>query len=234
MPNLRVVTFNCEWRKPKHPHGQEIIKRVLDYDPDIVCLTEAHTGYFTKGHELASLPHDASRPTRRKVILWSKTSWREVDERGHALILEGRYLAASTSTALGQIRVHGVVICYHMQDVRSGLGVWSRHLDFLDGLDRILPNDGRSTLLIGDFNQRIPRRHQTLEVYRALERIVLDRFALATGGTLMAVGKQAIDHICHSHDLEQTDVNAISNIGPDGAQISDHFGVAAAFVRAPR
>ena len=147
-------------------------------------------------------------------------------------MLEGRYLGARTSTELGDVSVHGVVISYRMQDVSSGTQPWRRHLDFLRGLDRLLPKEPRSTLLLGDFNQRVPRKFQSLDAYSTLESVVLTRFALATGGSLAPLGKQAIDHICHSHDLRRIDALAISNMCDDGIQISDHFGVAAQFVEA--
>jgi endonuclease/exonuclease/phosphatase family metal-dependent hydrolase len=38
---------------------------------------------------------------------------------------------------------------------------------------------------------------------------------------------QAIDHICHSHGLNAGEVVGISNVGPGGMKLSDHFGLQA-------
>lgn len=90
---------------------------------------------------------------------------------------------------------------------------------------RYLPAEPTNLVVLGDFNQRVPRRYQPQHVAYAPERTLLDRLELATVGEITGIGKQSIDHICHSHDLKVASVAGISKIRPDGRLISDHFGV---------
>ena len=55
------------------------------HDPEIVCLTEAVIGLYSRdGHTICS-PEDYGYPVRegrRKVLLWSKRPWERVDDVG--------------------------------------------------------------------------------------------------------------------------------------------------------
>jgi hypothetical protein len=199
--------------------------------PDIVCLTEAYHDFFGGiGHVIDAVP-DYGYPLiegRRKVLLWSRNPWREVDVVGHEGLPPGRFVAGVTETPIGDIHAVGVCIPWAQAHVGSGRRdrtTWEDHLAYLDGLEAYLPEDPHSIIVLGDFNQRVPRRYQPQHIAAALQRTVLDRLKLATGGEIEGIGKQSIDHICHSSDLTTGSVAAISNIGPDNRLVSDHFGV---------
>ncbi|MXO52378.1 hypothetical protein GRI42_13790 [Erythrobacter gaetbuli] len=219
---LTVATFNTEWRRA-HSDDAVLIRERLGR-VDIVCLTEADRKFFgEEGHVLAAAGPDGSRT---KVLLWSRQPWTAVDEGESALA--GYYLAATTDTALGPLRVYGIVIPYRFSGVRYGnpkRQTWELHRAFLTALDDRLPNRPERSIVLGDFNQRIPRKYQPQSIFDELDRVVLGKFAPATAGLIAGIERQAIDHICLSPDLQLQHLDAISNVGPAGRLISDHFGL---------
>lgn len=229
--SVGVVTFNCEWRRTKSADAALVRSRIRDSGADVICLTEAYSDFFDgDGHTIASAAFDSNvdRHGRRKVLLWSRNPWTDVDTRGPCDLPEGRFAAGTTLTDLGEIRFVGVVIPYRFAGVRSGeprRKVWELHLQYLEALGRFLPPEPRRSVLLGDFNQRLPRKYQSEAAFRSLSDNVLSSFRVATAGVLKPVGQQSIDHICHSADLISSGVEAIPNDRPGGGQISDHFGV---------
>jgi endonuclease/exonuclease/phosphatase (EEP) superfamily protein YafD len=226
MSRLDVATFNTEWRKPQTADACLIRDRLGD--ADVVCLTEAYEGFFGQQGQVLAAPFvgTGNETERRKVLLWSKNPWREIDEGDGAL--SGFYLGATTETPLGPLRVHGVVIPYRFSGVRYGTPkrkAWERHLAFLEALDARLPEHPQRAIVLGDFNQRVPRRYQPQHIFDRLDQVILRRFVLATGGQIPEVSKQAIDHICHTHDLALAELAGLSNVDPNGRLISDHFGL---------
>ncbi len=101
---------------------------------------------------------------------------------------------------------------------------WELHLAFLAALDSFLPTRPERTAVLGDFNQRFPRTYQPHAVFDAINEVLLKRFKLATAGLISPIQKHAIDHICYSPDLTADVAESLSNLRPDGGQISDHFG----------
>lgn len=184
------------------------------------------------GHTVASTPMltGSGTKTRRKVLLWSRRPWADVDTSGPPGIPEARYVAATTETSLGAIRVVGVVIPYSFAGVQYGevkLRPWELHMRYLDALDASVSAEPKRTILLGDFNQRVPRRYQPPRVFERLEEVLIGRFELATAGPLHPLERQSIDHICVSKDLSRAEVSTIDNERPGGGLISDHFGVRA-------
>lgn len=229
---LVVATFNTEWRESASEDAEFIRAQLAT--ADIVCLTEAYQDFFgTEGYTIdAPFAVQGSQTDRRKVLLWSRQPWRDIDEGSDALL--GYYLGATTQTDLGPIRVHGLVIPYRFSGVRYGTPkrkVWELHQAYLRALGGVLPREPHRTIALGDFNQRIPRKYQPQHMLDQLQQVILDRLKLATGGIISGVGKQAIDHICHSHDLDLLSVEALTNVAPDGHLVSDHFGLRASLRR---
>ena len=231
MTGLVVATFNCEWRASASLDAAVIKERLLALVPDIVCLTEAYQDFFGDiGHVISAVP-DYGYPLvegRRKVLLWSRNPWRDVDVVGHPKLSSGRFVAGVTETPLGDVHAVGVCIPWAKAHVGSGRRdrtTWEDHLTYLDGLATYLPAEPQHLVLLGDFNQRMPRRYQPQHVADALQQTVLDRLEIATSGVVPSVGRQAIDHICHSRDLVADSLEGISNVGPGNRLLSDHFGV---------
>jgi hypothetical protein len=231
MVSVRVATFNCQWRKSGSIAANIIRERIFESSPDIVCVTEAYADFFgTIGHVIEANA-DYGYPItdgRRKVMLWSRQPWTEVDTIGDPVMPSGRFLGGVTTTPAGDVTCIGVCIPWkdaHVLDGRCDRNRWQDHLSYLDGLAGVLASSADRLVLMGDFNQRVPRKYQPQAVFDRLGESVLARLAIATAGVIESVGAQAIDHICHSHDWHAADVIGLSNIGPDGKELSDHFGI---------
>lgn len=237
MSLLTVATFNCEWRASASADAKIVRARLFELHPDIICLTEAHRDFFADHGHMIEAEADYGYPLlegRRKVLLWSREPWRQIDRVGNSGLPPGRFVAGVTATPCGDVSVAGVCIPWakaHVDSGRRDRSGWEDHLAYLEGLATWLPKTSESTLVIGDFNQRVPRRFQPAHVMEALQRTVLDRLDIATAGEIAGVGKLSIDHICHSRDLTPGCVSGISNIGPDQRLLSDHFGVSVQFSR---
>ena len=74
----------------------------------------------------------------------------------------GGFIAATTRTQLGEIRVVGVCVPYHLAsptDVTPKLPAWSQQVLYLGGLKQMVAS--RSSRLpmvvLGDYNQFVPR-----------------------------------------------------------------------------
>jgi hypothetical protein len=230
---VHIATFNCQWRKSGSTAASFIRKRIFENSPDIVCVTEAYADFFgSNGHVIEASANYGYPITdgRRKVMLWSRRPWTKVDICGDPVMPGGRFVAGTTSTPAGDMRCIGVCIPWkdaHVSSGRCDRRPWEDHLSFLEGLKSILATSTDRLVLVGDFNQRVPRKYQPKAVFDRLGESVLARLAIATAGVIEAVGAQGIDHICHSHDWDAADVIGLSNIGPDGKELSDHFGIRA-------
>lgn len=231
MSALTIATWNYEWRLPGSADALLIRERLDQIQADIVCLTEASAALLEgEGHIIESAA-DYGYPIvegRRKVLLWSRHPWEQADRVGHADLPPGRFVSGRTMTPAGLIDVIGVCIPWREAHVRSGSRdrvLWQDHLAYLEGLRRILSDRRERTLVLGDFNQRIPRQYSPRHVFEALEA-ALANFRVATGGPIAPIGKAAIDHVAHTEDLEPLKISGLSNLAPDGRTISDHFGVA--------
>ena len=230
--SLRLVNWNVEWASAHTARGQTIQERIAATRPQVVCLTESHVNFFSTGHVATA---DANygygdQGTRRKVVLWSQAPWRDVEIVGEATLPGGRLVAATTETPLGAVRFVAVCIPWKDAHVRTGRKdrePWEDHLHYLDGLRRFLSNAPMQRLvLLGDFNQTIPRTHAPLPVFERLSQL-LESFTCATSGSFADAPKPAIDHICHSPDLSATLNCVLSNEHAEIGQLSDHFGLSA-------
>jgi hypothetical protein len=227
---VRVVVFNCEWRKSASSDAAYIRDLVTAGVPDIVCLTEVYRDFFAGAGHTIEASADYGYPLvddRRKVVLWSRQPWTDVDTFGPTGLPEGRFVKGRTQTAVGEITVVGVCIPWARAHVDSGhrnREPWEDHLTFLTELDRWLPPVPERMLIVGDFNQRVPRKRQPQSIYDAMTAALLTRFEIATAGNIQPMDRQAIDHLCHSRDFTVDEVIGLSNIAPSGRLVSDHFG----------
>lgn len=120
----RLVTWNLERKRPTTPTGAAAVAQLASADPHVAVLTEARLGLLDSlgGFEVASEPPPDTRfaDDERKVMMWSRSPWRDVDEVGDPDMPAGRFVAATTETPVGDLRVIGVCIPWHMCDVRTG------------------------------------------------------------------------------------------------------------------
>lgn len=233
--SLSVATWNVEWRQSNSYDAAVIRNRLLHCEPQIVCITEGYPDFFRGAGHMISAKPDYGYPAadgRRKAMLWSARPWMDTDTIGDGRMPSGRFIAGRTETSIGSINVVGVCVPWRDAHVRNGRRdrlPWQDHLAYLSGLGRILPKLDGPTIVLGDFNQRVPRRYQPEAIHSALLECLGEQLSIATAGLLPPDGASSIDHISHSPELTPVEARTISNINAMGRKVSDHFGVAARF-----
>ena len=216
--SLKLVNWNVEWSaSPKK--RSEILNRLYQHKPEIICLTETHDDMLSRdGHIICSRP-DYGYPIkkgRRKVLLWSRQPWHQVDDVGIDSMPPGRFVLGVTQTSIGDVTVMGVCIPWSGSRTRGSeprRKMWEDHEHYLTGLAEVLHGVSRKRLIVmGDFNQRIqqgsyvPRRLRS-----ALQSAIASRITIATAA-LGFDGRRTIDHIALSGDLAAESLEIISNI----------------------
>ncbi len=235
LPSLTIATWNLQWKAPGSSAVEVMGERLAAVVPDVLCLTEAYAHIaLPSGHTIEAEVDYGYRiiDGRRKVLLWSRQPWEAVDRVGHADLPSGRFVKGRTRTPLGPLTVIGVCIPWrdaHVSSGRRDRAPWEDHCAYLAALGSILAGQEGQVIVVGDFNQAIPRRNAPRAVFAALEQALGPRYAGATGGALAPLGRPSIDHIAHTHELSPVKVTALSNNGPKQELLSDHFGVAATF-----
>jgi len=147
---------------------------------DVICLTEAFTGNLPDHGDFIEADEDYGYPIkkgRRKVILWTRHKWADIDQLGHPDLPGGRFVAGTLISPFGNIRVIGVCIPWaaaHVSTGRRDRVRWEDHTRFLEAIGRYLGQRVNTpTLILGDFNQTIPKLRQPIGVYRKLEEHLL-------------------------------------------------------------
>lgn len=229
---LKVAVWNAEWAQCDTERGNAVLATLTAGNFDVICLTEAYEKLLpAEGHLIASAPDCGYplRPGRRKVLLWSRSTWRNVDLCGDANMPPGRFATGITLTPVGDVRVVGVCVPWKDAHVRTGQRnrePWEDHLAFLRALDGYLKSTAGDmpTTVIGDFNQRIPRTRAPLVVAQGLQRALLG-FEVPTAGEVPPLGGKVIDHVAHDHRLIGIRVQGWPGTRADGLYLSDHDGV---------
>ena len=227
---MRVVTWNTEWRKTASADASIIRKRLAELAPDIICLTETHFDFLDEWEGFTVCGTDnwggPTYGTRREVLLWSKHPWRNIDTTGSSDLPPGRFVRATTDSPNGNVEAVGVVIPYHMSNVTVGTrnrSPWELHQLYLDALPVITSSLPSTSIVLGDFNQRIPSKWVPRVLRDKLSKAVSGMDS-ATTGVVQPIGKAAIDHVAIGSYFLAKEVQSISNL--NGARlISDHFGV---------
>jgi exonuclease III len=228
---MKCLNWNLEWKTPASKAGRLIQEQIARLRPEVACFTEIHKTILPAGHSIESDP-DYGYPNegqRRKVALWSKQPWKDVDMIGDDEMPSGRFISGISAG----IRFVGVCIPWRDAHVKSGRRdrtPWEDHLSYCRGLERILArysSDQIPTCVLGDFNQRIPRAGQPVAVAKALADAIPAEFIIATEGLKDADGGDLIDHFVVSPDLPISITQIVPRTSPDGTRLSDHFGVEA-------
>lgn len=232
---LKLVNWNVQWATPRSRRTAEILARVDRHAPEVACLTETHEGLLSQrdGHAICSQPDygHAIRKGRRKVLLWSREPWEQVDDLGVESMPPGRFVSGVTHTSLGKVTVMGVCIPWSGSRVRGAAvkrGMWEDHEQYLSCLAGLLERAPAERLIVmGDFNQRVRQGNGTPRRLRsALQCAMPPRMTIATSA-LGFQGSRTIDHIALSPDLAAESLAVIGNVHGD-IRLSDHFGVVAA------
>jgi len=232
--SLRALTWNVEWAAPGSPRGTEILNRIEQHSPEVVCLAETNDKLLSQtGHCVSSQP-DYGYPVkadRRKVMLWSQEPWAEVDDIGIESMPPGRFVSGVTQTSVGNIRVVGVCIPWFGSRTEPRRGQerklrWEDHAQYLAGLTEVLGQGSSEQLIVmGDFNQAIgPGSRAPLSLQLALQDAFPPNVSIVTS-ELEFQGRGTIDHIALSDDLTVDSLAVVSNIHEE-RRLTDHFGVA--------
>ena len=228
---MKCLNWNLEWKTPATKAGRLIQALVAELDADTVCYTEVVRAMIPDGYSIESDP-DYGYPNdggRRKVTLWSKQPWTEVDMIGDDEMPSGRFVSGLTAG----VRFVGVCIPWrdaHVKTGRRDRTCWEDHLTYCRGLERVLARysaDRTPTCVVGDFNQRIPRVGQPVNVAKTLADAIPDDFMIATEGLKDSEGGDLIDHFVVSPNLSIAITQIVPRFSPDGMRLSDHVGVAA-------
>lgn len=230
---MKILLWNIQWASPKSKRTPYILNTIQKHNPFIICLTETYHGLLQRSGN--SMYSDADygykiHEGRRKISLWSKNDWESVDSIGDPVLPSGRFISGITTTPIGRINCIGVCIPWadaHVSTGRKDRKRWEDHLQYLKGLSHItnnLPNDIPSVIL-GDFNQRIPKGSQPQYVYSALFNTFNDKVSIKTSGYIPELEQQSIDHLACTSDIEVIDIKGINKKADDGVSLSDHFGL---------
>ena len=233
---IRIGTWNTKWAKPGSIRGTRISKRLASADCDVLCVTEGFEWILPDGGHVIDAGKDwgysipNGQEGRRKVLLWSNNPWTpHARARGSADLPGGRFVAGSTETPSGDcLTVVGVCIPWRDAHVRTGYKdrkPWQDHEAWLAGFANLRCQFCMSrTVVLGDFNQKIPRTWVPHRVHGALMR-AFEGFKFATEGELAGAPKPSIDHIAHTPDLTRKSIGIWPKKTDAGKPLSDHFGV---------
>ncbi len=229
---LRIGTWNAEWARPATARGEAVREALRAPDCDVLCVTEGYAGLLPdEGCRIDAGPDWGYRalPGRRKVLLWSRRPWEEVDRVGAKSLPGGRFVAGATETPLGRVCIVGVCIPWagaHVATGRKDRKQWQDHREWLAGFETLPFRQGAArTVVLGDFNQRIPRQRVPKSVHETLLQSFGD-LAVATVGELEDAPGLAIDHLAHTRDLRVRDrIRIWPRSTTEGLRLSDHFGV---------
>jgi endonuclease/exonuclease/phosphatase family metal-dependent hydrolase len=230
LPELSLLVWNLEFRRRDSADGRALRAAIEACAPDIACITEAAPDILDLPHviEAAADYGYGPRGSRRKVMLFSRQPWTQVDALGDPAMPPGRYVAGRTATPLGEVALHGLCIPWshaHVATGRRDAKPWGEHLRYLEGLARVLarPVDV-PCIACGDYNQAIPRRRAPLAVHQALLAAFPPALRHLTTGELPPLGRQVIDHVSAT-GLAARSLRLLSNTAADGRQLTDHLGV---------
>ena len=230
---FNVATWNTEWATLTTERGRRVATKLAALDADIIVVTEGARELLPEDGNAVDAGSDwgyALKPNRRKVILWSRLpiSLEAIGEAGAAL---GRLAVATVETPAGLVRVVGVCIPWrdaHVNTGRSDATPWSEHLQYLEQLQELLADFDAAvpTVIVGDFNQRIPRVRQPIRVADRLAR-TFSGWPIHTTGNLDH--GPHIDHIASSEDLACQSTSDWPGADALG-RLSDHSGVICRFL----
>ena len=231
-----VVTWNVEWATPRSwSRRDEILRRIERHRPDVVCLIEADVMLLSDkaDHSIHSQPDGVKATANlRKVVLWSRRRWEQVDDYAVASMPPGKFVSGVTSTPLGTATVIGVCIPFHGARTRWTDDAVRRrgsedHQQYLVSLAEVIKRTSPLRLIVtGDFNQQVGQAgYAPSKVQESLRAAIPSHLTIATAALGIA-GRRVIDHIALSEDLAVRSLGLIDRSHGD-RELSDHHGIVA-------
>ena len=225
--SFRIFTWNVEWAVPESDRGRLISRKINDIDADVVVMTEGCRELLpADGHVIdggKDWGYQLKDPRRRKVIVWSRHPWSEVDHGLESQLPSGRFVTGTTTAQEHTLRVMGICIPWRDAHVRSGRkdrSPWDDHLSYLSALKPLIREQQSELIVAGDFNQRVPRGNQPRHCFDAL----METFAPITICTDLNIERPMIDHVAHSSDFLATHIEVVDNFHLE-LKLTDHRGV---------
>lgn len=235
---VRIGTWNtkCDNRREKPGNRREVRIAASLADPgcDVLCITEGSAGLLPGDGHMIDAGTDwgipPQREDHRKVLLWSGSPWTEVDCVGSLAFPAGRFVKGITQTPIGPLTVVGVCIPYERARASRGRASWQDHEAWLQAFEMLPWRHATDRMIVlGDFNQRIPRIRVRKRTYQALLQ-AFEGLEITTAGEIPGAPGLAIDHIAHTPDLKRaTNIGIWAKRTSDDRFLSDHFGVWADF-----
>lgn len=229
---MRIVNWNIARHPPHSWQSKSLIEEIGSLSPNLICLTEAWQNSLDRfgGYTISSrgVPWSLQDTEERRVLLWSPSPWTEIDNVDD-LEAVGSAVVARTKLAGKDVRIVGLCIPYPFA---SPFGQtpkapqWRMHEQFVELLKPRLQKwtaEG-PTIIVGDFNRRIPRAWGSKRAYEKLIE-ALGGLALPTAGLVHGLEEQIIDHIAFTGHFSANSVFGRSAVLEDGRERSDHHGV---------
>ena len=223
---LSLAIWNTEWASPGSKRESRIKQILAEIDADILCITEGYQqSWENEGYVISSDQDFGYRiqEGRRKAMLVSKEPWDDIDTFGVSTLPSGRFCAGTSHG----IRTYGVCIPWKSAHVTTGKKnreIWEDHLSYLDGLSDVLKKAPKSSMVMGDFNQRVPRKYTPENVHQKLIATFEPNYSIATSGEIKGLEKQAIDHLAVKETIKVKSIVGIPAVN-DGKRLSDHDGL---------
>lgn len=224
---MRVATWNLQWAPPTSARHAAIRRHLEEVDADIVVATECYRADWNRYPFVVDAGSGWGYPIvegRRKAAAWSATPWTDVRTVEHGAT-QGRLVVATTRVDGSELTVVAVCIPWaaaHVSTGRRNRKRWDEHLEFCATLLKVLREAPPHTVVVGDFNQAIPRRRQPVRVFDALTEALKGYRVVSAGDTEAG---PLIDHVALGPGLIETGRVVWPNT-LDGMAVSDHSGVA--------
>lgn len=241
---MKVLNWNAEANKlylrtAKFERSRELVAR---HDADVICLTEAFPDLMpdegeTVTSDLSGWPGRHEERGARKVVLWSRSGWTDVDGRGSQQLPEGRFVCATTTFAGTDVTVVGMCIPYREYRTSESWGTrrrgsWEGACEYLDALRRDVltqPRFRQRTILLGDFNLEIPPKGypRRQSVVNRKREAAFSGWTLPTAGVWddSALDKRFKDPVGLSPDVRAGPPRFFSRFDGRESALSDHNGV---------
>ena len=239
---VRIGTWNTDWAGRKPAARDHVREKLAEPSCNILCVTEGSARLLPQDEYVIDAGiawgYQRRKEAERKVLLWSREPWTNVDCVGAEALPGGRFVTGVTQTPVGPLTIVGVCIPWynaHVSNGRKDRQPWQDHRLWIETFTRLPCRKATErTIILGDFNQSIPRCPRMgvpEDLHLALLK-AFQGFTIATRGELPGTIDLAIDHIACTPDLvPMGNIKIWPKRNDDGQLISDHFGVRADFSR---
>ena len=234
---MKILNWNINWARPDSIKGRKIQEIIKYFDPDLVCLTETYIDFYLPNRYSVFSEDDygyKQTGNKRKVILFSNNKWNQIQYLSeNSEMPKGRIIIASNEFNLKKINVIGVCIPWKFAHVNTGKmnrSQWQDHSAYLSNLGNYIYSLDPQipTIVIGDFNQTIPRTIAPIDMNKKL-LATFKSYNIISRDQLDECNKPIIDHIAINRELSNFSFTIIPKNSSDGIKISDHSGILAEF-----